>query len=330
MQNTIDKLILHITGAREILSREMIQELWSGYGKILRIRLKGYSQKSVIIKHIHLPEEELHPRGWNTDISRERKLFSYQVETHWYDQWSSQCDDACHVPVSLGIKKIGDEVILVLEDLKEAGYPLQKTSVSWPEIKAGLYWLAHFHATYLGKKPQGLWDTGTYWHLETRPDELTALKDPDLKAAAPIIDEKLRNAKYQTFVHGDAKLANFCFSTDGEKAAAVDFQYIGGGCGMKDVAYFAGSCLTEDSCEELEDEILDYYFSVLKSAIESKKNDIDIQAVEIEWRNLYHLAWTDFFRFLQGWSPGHWKIHSYSERISLQVIKSLRESGKLP
>jgi thiamine kinase-like enzyme len=65
-----------------------------------------------------------------------------------------------------------------------------------------------------------------------------------LKEAAPVIDEKLNTCAYKTFVHGDAKLANFCFAPDGQ-VAGVDFQYVGGGCGMKDVAYFIGSCLNE-------------------------------------------------------------------------------------
>ena len=59
-----------------------------------------------------------------------------------------------------------------------------------------------------------LWETGTYWHLETRPDELVKLQDKKLKEFAPLIDSKLSSAKYQTLVHGDAKLANFCFSDD--------------------------------------------------------------------------------------------------------------------
>ena len=29
----------------------------------------------------------------------------------------------------------------------------------------------HFHASFLNEAPDGLWPVGTYWHLETRPDE---------------------------------------------------------------------------------------------------------------------------------------------------------------
>ena len=74
------------------------------------------------------------------------------------------------------------------------------------------------------------------------------MKDSPLKENAFLIDEKLYQSSFKTIVHGDAKLANFCFTKDGCRSAAVDFQYVGGGCGMKDVAYFLGSCLTEEEC----------------------------------------------------------------------------------
>ena len=293
----------------------MIEELWSGYGKILRIGLENASVDSVVVKHVQMPRYKNHPRGWNTDIGHQRKIRSYKVETKWYDSYSKF--SMARLPHCLAIETKDDEVLIVLEDLDEAGYPLRKRSVIWEEIAECLAWLAKFHASYLGKIPDGLWEVGTYWHLETRPQELTVLDDQRLREAAPIIDEKLNTCQYKTFVHGDAKLANFCFSESGQ-VAGLDFQYVGGGCGIKDVAYFVGSCLNERECERLEDQILDTYFAHLQSEMKERN-----EALEKEWRSLYRVAWADFHRFLKGWSPGHWKINSYSERITAEVIKNL-------
>lgn len=183
--------------------------------------------------------------------------------------------------------------------------------------------MANFHATFMGAQPDSLWQTGTYWHLETRSEELAALNDLSLKNAAPALDQLLSSARHQTIVHGDAKLANFCFSVSDEKASAVDFQYVGGGCGMKDLAYFIGSCLDESACEEQENELLNYYFNHLNKALAQKQPELDAQKIEDEWRPLYPVAWADFHRFLKGWSPEHWKINSYSERVCREVLALL-------
>ena len=323
MNEHFQKVTLNATGANEIFEIEVIQNLWSGYGKIVRYGLKGTDTKSVIVKHVRLPEGSKHPRGWNTDLSHERKIKSYQVETAWYRQWSKLCNDSCRIPKCLALDALGDEVLMVLEDLDEAGYPKRKSSVTIQNIESCLAWLANFHATFMGEKPQNLWETGTYWHLETRPEELEVLKDTPLKKTAKTIDQKLKDSPFQTFVHGDAKLANFCFSANSTDVAAVDFQYVGGGCGMKDVAYFIGSCLYEEDCEQMESHLLTFYFKSLKEALISKKKDIDFEALEKDWRSLYPVAWTDFHRFLKGWSPGHWKINSYSERLAREVIAEL-------
>ena len=37
--------------------------------------------------------------------------------------------------------------------------------------------------------PQGLWQTGTYWHLATRPDEYAAMEDGELKRVAGEIED---------------------------------------------------------------------------------------------------------------------------------------------
>jgi len=325
MNEYFRSILLKATKANELFEIEEIQSLWSGYGKISRYGLKGSELKSVVVKHVRLPDQSKHPRGWSTGLSHQRKLTSYKVETLWYKEWSKLCDDDCRIPKCIALEALGEEVLMVLEDLDASGFSERRTDVSWTEIKACLKWLANFHATFINVQPKGLWEVGTYWHLNTRPDELEALTDFELKNAAALIDKQLSESPFQTFVHGDAKLANFCFSKDGSKVAAVDFQYVGGGCGMKDVAYFIGSCLYEEDCERLEDQLLDFYFKELRQAIELKNKAIDINALEENWRGLYSIAWTDFHRFLKGWSPGHWKINSYSEKLSREVLAGLKE-----
>jgi hypothetical protein len=323
MKHSFQEVVLKATGAEAIFHREDIQSLWSGYGKIMRYGLEGSELTSVVIKHVQLPDKAHHPRGWNTDISHQRKIKSYQVEIAWYHDWSQRCDDSCRVPLCLASESDEDEFLMVLEDLDASGFSIRKDVATMTEMTVCLRWLANFHAAFMGQVPAGLWSVGTYWHLETRPDELAALDDEDLKAAAAKIDQRLSSARFQTFVHGDAKLANFCFSEIGEQVAAVDFQYVGGGCGMKDVAYFIGSCLYEEDCERHETELLDVYFAELKKALQIRECEIDFSDLEQEWRRLYPVAWTDFHRFVMGWSPGHWKIHGYSERLAREVVAQL-------
>lgn len=326
MNQQLTDIILQATGAQGIGHTEIIQNLWSGYGQIIRVKLHGGEHNSVVMKHVKLTDATKHPRGWNTDFSHQRKLKSYRVETAWYELWNKDCDDNCRTPHILALKHVGEEVIMIMEDLNASGFSKRMNSVGWTEIKTCLRWLAYFHATYLKQTPEKLWKVGTYWHLDTRPDELKIMDDQKLKAVAPSIDQLLNSGQYQTFVHGDAKLANFCFSEDGKNVAAVDFQYVGGGCGMKDVAYFVGSCLYEDDCEAMEKQILDFYFDALKAAVTEKHPDIDYEELEQEWRELYPFAWTDFHRFLKGWSPDHWKINSYSERLAREVMAQLNKA----
>jgi len=331
MDTKLRNIILKATGANELFKAGTIQSLWSGYGSIDRYGLIGSELNTVVVKHVRLPnqsnhQQSKHPRGWNTDNSHQRKLHSYQVETTWYEFWASRCNNECRVPHCLAVEHHENEVLMVLEDLDSSGYPARKNAVNDFEMQTCLNWLAHFHAIFMGKKPEGLWDIGTYWHLETRPDELETMQQGELKQAARLLDKTLNEAPFQTFVHGDAKLANFCFSQDGSQVAAVDFQYVGGGCGMKDVAYFISSCLNEHECESKEQVLLDGYFKTLKQALSLYQPEINPAEVEAAWRPLYEIAWTDFYRFLKGWSPGHWKIHSYSERLAHKVVSHLQSN----
>ncbi len=301
---------------------EVIQSLWGGYGELVRV---NYSTCSVIIKHVKLPKPSEHPRGWNTDRSHQRKLHSYQVEVNWYTDFSREVSTRCRVPQGLKTFQSENEWLIVMEDLAEAGFPKVITDAKLEHLRACLAWLANFHARYIGVRSDKLWHSGTYWHLATRPDELEVLQDTELKNYAQLIDQTLSQAKFKTFVHGDAKLANFCFDREESSVAAVDFQYVGQGCAMKDVALFMSSAVKPERCAEMEVWVLDTYFAQLQQALMVYQPNLDPNEVEREWRPLFAVAWADFQRFVKGWSPDHWKINPYTEALTSRALTHLRK-----
>jgi hypothetical protein len=314
--------LLKVSQSSDCKEIEVIQSLWSGYGKISRYKLIDSQFETVVVKCISLYNSSDHPRGWNTDKSHDRKVKSYQVEAYWYANWNQQCHANCRVPKSLGSFSVGVDQWIVLEDL-DPYFPVRKNKLTFSEVQVCLKWLANFHATFLSRKPVGLWEVGTYWHLDTRPDEFEKIEHQELKSKAHQIDEMLNQCIYQTIVHGDAKLANFCFSLNGEHVVAVDFQYVGGGCGMKDVAYFLGSCLSGPDCELYQDELLGYYFSELEGALQALTLNLNFEELKDEWTRMYPIACADFTRFMLGWMPAHQKVNDYSMKLVNAVLGKL-------
>jgi hypothetical protein len=305
MNKKIEKLILSKTQSSKIVRTELIQELWSGYGHLSRIHL---DKSCVILKLIKFPAVQKHPRGWNSETSHSRKIKSYQIEMNWYQKRNREILNA-YYPQYMASGEVDGVGYLLLEDLQEKSFR-PYAQITWEQVKRCLSWLARFHIEHLNSPTKDLWDIGTYWHLGTRADELAAMDDKQLKDAAASIDKKLNDAKYKSIVHGDAKLANFLFNDTA--VSAVDFQYVGGGVGIKDIAYFLSSIYNEDELSGNEVRCLDYYFKEI--------NNIE---VEKEWRELYPYACCDFYRFLQGWSPNHPKINTYSQEMTKKVLACL-------
>ncbi|PMM95798.1 choline kinase [Vibrio splendidus] len=343
-QNELYQKIATSLGCHQGFDVQVIQRLWGGYGELVRLVFsqEGHAElKSVIVKHVALPDKAEHPKGWNTKLSHQRKVHSYQVETAWYQSFTQQWDERCPVPVGLQCELEENEWLIVMQDLADIGFPLtsqfdvlaasdyQAPSYTREEQKqrdACLKWLANFHAKHIHidqEQSSSLWQVGTYWHLDTRPDELNALADLPLKNQAKHIDRLLKECPYQTLVHGDAKLANFCFDSESERAAAVDFQYVGHGCAMKDVALFMSSAVRPQDCAELESQVLDTYFQHLKEALAHYQPHFSFDVVKAAWRPMFYVAWADFQRFVKGWSPEHWKINPYTERLTQTVIEQL-------
>ena len=301
--------IAALAGATSARHVKHLQRLWGGYGEAARYALEGGDAATVVVKQVR--------PGRGSGRSHDRKLRSYEVEQAWYERWAERCGPGCRVPRAIGCEQGRGEWLFVLEDLDAAGFPVRTPYLSDQRLGACLRWLAAFHATFLGERPRGLWKTGTYWHLKTRPDELRAMPAGPLRAAAAAIDERLEGARHQTFVHGDAKPSNFCFARDGRSVAAVDFQYVGGGCGMKDVAYLLAG--EERSATK---RALDLYFDALRSHVRG----VDGAAVEAEWRELFPWAWADFERFLAGWDP-RGRVNSFGREMTRGVLDGLGGGG---
>lgn len=325
MKTILEQQILQATGAKSISRIELVQSLWSNFGALERVWLKDAERKSIVIKRIQPPSEIKHPRGWNTDASSERKLRSYEIERFWYEQTSRNLPSEIKVPKFFFFLEEAGESVLGMEDLLESGFN-SSFRFNTSSFDRCLEWLAKFHAYYMNTTPDGLWPIGTYWHLDTRKDEFQQMPSGALKNAAKTIDIKLNECKFQTLVHGDAKPANFCFTEDTQRVAAVDFQYVGGGCGMKDVIYLMSSALSSDELFRENQNILNNYFLILEKSLQKYgKKSIDFYALKQEWLDHYNLAWADFNRFLKGWNPGSTRLDSFMEARTNEALRGLDE-----
>lgn len=300
-----------------------IQTLWSAYGEIARYYVPSLN-KSVIVKLVMPPVQINHPKGWNGQRSHQRKLDSYVNESIFYKQYSQQTDTLCRTPACYFAntniashcpedKMNSPSSVLIMEDLDQAGFSQRFNQASLQTVKLGVRWLANFHAKFLNQNLRDVWPIGTYWHLATRPDEYKRMPAGELKRKAGKLDHALNNARFQTLLHGDAKLANFCFSEDKHDLAAVDFQYVGRGIGVKDLMYFLGSCFDTDQLTLHASSLVDEYFSILRQSIVNAHEEIDITALEGEWRDLLPFVWADFERFLIGWATEHYKVNAYMQ-----------------
>lgn len=323
--------LFDVTG-KTVVESSLIQDLWSGYGACFRARLTGCNQSGmvsdddnqhVVVKCVQPPRDASHPRGWSSPHAHERKIRSFEVEHYFYTHLQSLTDENCKTPRCLAHDNIENNSLLVLEDLDSLGFNARASSLSIEQALPVIDWLAHFHAKFLNIKDDHVWNEGTYWHLSTRLDEFNAMPDSPIKHAAHDVSYALDNATYKTLLHGDAKVANFCFTPAFDGCAAVDFQYAGHGVGVKDVAYFIGSALSEDDQLNGTDTCIDYYFSVLRSLLVDSIGHTALSQLEQEWRRLYSFACADFYRFLAGWSPAHWKINDALRMHSQSALNQL-------
>lgn len=309
----------------------VLQTLWSGYGEVARYRSRN-NHTQFVVKVINLNAVAAHPRGWNGEQSHQRKVTSFNVERAFYQHFGPLTNKHCYTPKLLAQDSSDNQILLVLEDLDNSGFSTRLTQADDTSLTIATRWLAEFHGRFMAdgqpyscKHIETLWPIGTYWHLATRHNELAAMPQSELKANAGLIAQQLQQATYKTLVHGDAKFQNLCFDLTTQQVAAVDFQYVGPGVGVQDLAYLAASCLNQTKLEQYGDSLLNQYLAELERVLSRHNSAIEFDLLSAEYQRLYPLAWADYYRFLLGWNPNSVKITTYMADMAQRGLTALAQ-----
>jgi hypothetical protein len=278
--------------------------LWAGMGYIYDVSLLG-GRHRLVIKKVS-PQ----PQASRRSIGDRRKADSYLVEANFYEKFAGDLlDKGLAVPTPYHVERgANDEVTICMSRLEgRSGYGEED------ETRSALRWLATLHAATWGDAAdkaveKGLQPNGTYWYLDTRPDEHASMPmsgwQGRLKRAARAIDGRLKRDNMQCCVHGDAKDANMLWSktSDGASVAMCDFQYIGKAPPTLDLAYFF--CVAAHDTNE---ELVEFYHSELIKRLEPGIQPPTLK----ELKESLSLAFCDWARFMSGW--GFWGSDLSSE-----------------
>lgn len=181
--------------------------------------------------------------------------------------------------------------------------------------------------------PTGLWDQGCYWHLDTRQQEFQSIPRSwsELRGVADRVDAVLKGQRadgsettcHQTLVHGDFKSANLLWNADG-RCCAYDFQYVGKGLGVRDMAKFVVSAVDIDVLEEDqgEQQLLQHYHTELLKQLRSNGKAEAAQRYSYEVMVAqFELCLVDYVRFMAGW--GFWGNVEWASERTREIIKRI-------
>jgi len=177
-----------------------------------------------------------------------------------------------------------DNFLLLLEDLSPSAVVDQFTGISLGTARAGLAALAGLHgpthartdlhdATWLrgvGDELRPLYEAVVPVLFDQFIERYNARIDAELRTMVLALKDRLAlfsgyATSYPCVTHGDFRTDNLLIDAcDGTVAlAVVDWQTVGVGSPLLDVAYFLTTSLTPQDCARYEFELLDYYLAKL-------------------------------------------------------------------
>jgi len=320
------------------VSMSSVARLWAGMGSIYRVQCFSSSEtKILMVKYIHprLSSKKL-------SIGDKRKLDSYLVEANFYEQYAASLIHEHNVPlpcpyhVERQLEDASNPTIIICMSELPRSIP-RELNMKDDENVGVVRWMAKFHAaTWQSQHSNNnnnnsdgrlLQPTGSYWHLDTRPDEWKDMPRSGwqgrLKLAAKAIDERLKRDPLQCFVHGDCKDANILYYSHGNNGggddevemAFCDFQYTGHGPPSRDLSYFFCSSHVDDADEQ--DALLDIYHQDLTQLLKAT-NPTQTLPTRQQLEDSKELAFCDFCRFMCGW--GFWG-YDLSKQVTATLDK---------
>ncbi|KAI7336662.1 hypothetical protein KC315_g2662 [Hortaea werneckii] len=332
----------------------ILQRLWAGYGHICHIEAAPVNDgkethdktaSSFILKLVSPPASSSSSSSSQTSALSEdeghlRKLISYQVEQYFYTHLAASLPADVAVAACMGsihqhpADEHGEQnaqptIALLLEDLR-GKFPLRLAPLEEAR-KAG------------PQRAEGVWLNGGYTYLATRRKEYAdLLEDADSEWSSalcqpiPTVDASLAElvaqvlspktspdvtpsqiSAYETLIHGDVKSENLFANTEGSAVAFFDFQYVGMGVGVCDLAklFTCSVPMHMLTTEALNGDVALAMTDGERGLLQRYQRTISsISRQEYPWRELemhWSTALVDWLRFQASW--GFWGNTSWLE-----------------
>lgn len=194
----------------------------------------------------------------------------YDMETGWYRDIAEHCNALCPKSYHAAIADNEQEFVLLLEDMAPAVQGDQLAGASLIQVETTLTEAAALHSF----RPESGFDAYKWLHHAA---DNVAFTEQTLANGYPVFRERFaellspdildvgqqlvdRIASYighepleQTITHGDMRLDNILFHTDGNIAALVDWQTCTFGNPANDVAYMIGTSFADPAMRRAEE-----------------------------------------------------------------------------
>jgi hypothetical protein len=221
----------------------------------------------------------------NDEVSRAtaNAQFLYEREVSFYQELASLV--ATRTPVCFFAERDDDgNFLLLLEDLSPSADVDQLVGITLDVARTGLSSLAGLHGPTHAKHDlhDAAWLGGVRESLQPLYAAIVPLLfDQFLERYAQRIDDVTRDvvtrlqrrmelfsgyeSPHPCVIHGDFRTDNLLIGARGGEVAmaVVDWQTIGVGSPLLDVAYFLTTSLSPEDCSRHEDELLDFYLDAL-------------------------------------------------------------------